>query len=110
MEGSMRVKDSSVNISSLCPEILIGLHVLDAIHKKFTGQEIIVTSGNDGQHMANSLHYQNLAADVRTHDLSKPDKLAILTEAKIFLDIDFDIILEYMDLPAEHIHLEFDPH
>lgn len=38
------------------------------------GQELVITSGTDGEHSAGSLHYYGLAVDLRTRYFSDEEK------------------------------------
>lgn len=79
-------------------------HALEAIHSKF-GYEATITSGRDGKHKENSLHYSGCAGDVRTRDLPRlfgPEKFA--QEIRKRLPSGFDVIIH-----KTHIHVEYDP-
>jgi len=64
----MRLKDKSVNISALCPELLDRLNWMDIKQRQLVGSELVITSGNDSSHGPNSLHYKNRAIDTRIND------------------------------------------
>ena len=72
--------------------------------------EVVITSGMDGQHMPNSYHYCLRALDVRTKTFpsitAKHEFVALLKEE---LGKDYDIFLEGLGRPHEHVHIEFDP-
>ncbi len=75
-----------------------------------TGLDMLCTSGNDKVHMQSSLHYRDLALDFRTHDLPSPAKKQEFAKVvKRRLGRDYDVILEDMGLPNEHLHVEYDP-
>ena len=63
--------------------------------------EVTITSGNDGNHMVNSIHYKNAAIDIRTFDMRMPRYTAKMLQ--INLGRDFDVIYE-----TNHIHIEYD--
>lgn len=63
-----------------------------------------VTSANDGQHMVTSLHYKNLALDLRIKDLPEPLIVPMFNKLKETLGSQYDVVLE-----EDHIHLEYDP-
>ena len=65
----------------------------------------VITSGNDGQHMANSLHYIGLAIDMRTNQMTTEQQTSCVSYLRERLDYCFDIILE-----VDHIHIEYDEH
>jgi conjugal transfer mating pair stabilization protein TraG len=64
----------------------------------------MITSGNDAQHMAGSLHYQDRALDFRTRDLSPVDVQRWAAAIRSRLGPDYDVVIE-----SDHIHIEHDP-
>lgn len=94
----------------LRPEIYKLFPILDDI---FTSLHLpcVITSANDGTHMTGSLHYKNLAIDVRSHDLGSLDqKHEVLQKMKSVCGPDYDILFENPGEDNEHFHLEFDPY
>jgi len=72
--------------------------------------EIVITSGMDGRHMPNSYHYCLRALDVRTKTFpSITAKHKFVALLKKELGKDYDILLEALGRPHEHVHIEFDP-
>lgn len=72
-------------------------------------KEAVITSGKDGKHGANSLHYKGLALDFRTFHLpgSYLGLAARDVHARAHAELKprgFDVVLE-----NDHIHIEFDP-
>jgi len=65
------------------------------------GEELVVTSTYEGDHSAGSLHYADLAFDIR---LPKAKATTIALEIQQALGEDFDVVLE-----PTHIHIEYDP-
>lgn len=69
------------------------------------GLDPVITSCNDGNHMKGSLHYNNMAWDLRIWGL--PDVKAAALELDGLLNIrhhDYDVVVE-----SDHLHVEFDP-
>ena len=91
---------AGVDISRLRPEIRKKLTVLCYVLKKYGDMELVITSTYEGNHSPGSLHYANLAIDIR-----KPIGNALIRD-KIaeHLGDDFDVISE-----KDHIHIEYDP-
>ena len=91
---------TGVDISRLRPEIRKKLTVLCYVLKKYGDMELVITSTYEGNHSPGSLHYANLAIDIR-----KPIGNALIRD-KIseHLGDDFDVISE-----KDHIHIEYDP-
>ena len=73
---------------------------VDHVFKKDEG-EAVITSTFEGDHSPSSLHYADLAFDVR-----KPKKRieAIKIDIKTILGKDFDVVNE-----GDHYHIEYDP-
>ena len=86
-----------------------------AVHELFMskGIKFTITSCNDGDHMVGSLHYKGFAFDVRTHDIVLQSRgtylTSLVTEVKTMLGPEFDVLLEDLAGPNEHMHVEFDP-
>lgn len=71
--------------------------------------DMLVTSGNDKVHARGSKHYSDEALDFRTKHLTPPEKLALRNMIKERLGREFDVILEGVGTPNEHLHVEHDP-
>jgi hypothetical protein len=91
---------AGVDISRLRPEIRKKLTQIQNIMWAVDSVEMIITSTYEGNHSAGSLHYANLAVDLRK------DKNTIYSfkEIKRFLGNDYDVVIE-----KNHIHIEYDP-
>ena len=124
----MRLKNKSIKIDKLWPQIKGKLPELDDLIKQYTGQELVITSGNDGKHWgskkipddwqswsmkrirdySDSLHYKDRAIDIRTwfiYTLKKPMQTKFYRALRrLFPKGEFDIVRE-----DNHIHIEFDP-
>jgi hypothetical protein len=92
-----------VNIKYLRTEITENLWKIGYCCKIANGKSYImtITSGRDGLHMNGSLHYKNLAIDIRRYDMKNAKKTVELL--KLALGKNFDIVLE-----KTHIHIEYD--
>lgn len=108
----IRLKDG-VKLDGLSPQILLAIVVADqqraALGWMAPRMETVVTSVNDSQHRVNSLHYQGRAVDLRTHDLDDRHKDVWVDYIRRALGKDFDVLLEGLGTPNEHLHLEWDP-
>lgn len=93
-------------------ELYFALGFAELASQTLLKQEITVTSMNDspGVHLETSLHYKDLAFDIRTHGLSVDQRALFFNYLKIHLSpYGFDIGLEYPGEAREHIHIEYDP-
>jgi len=98
-----------VSLYGLRPEILVALQVAQSVFDQ-QGFKTIITSASDGEHSRGSLHYLGLAIDLRVkhipHDRIKKD-VANMIRAR--LGKEFDVVLEGLGTPYEHIHIEYQP-
>jgi len=91
---------AGVDISRLRPEIRKKLNTIAGIVDAIFGDEIVITSTFEGNHSPGSLHYANLAVDIRRTDKSDTVCQVIRQE----LGSNYDVISEH-----NHIHIEYDP-
>ncbi len=120
----MKVKDATVNLTNLHPDMAIVLEALDAVAKEYGLEEITVTSGQDGSHMMGSKHHQDRsdlpgeAVDGRLVDILQ----GFCRRVKEILEDQrprtFDVVLELTPttcpkcgagLKGTHCHVERDP-
>jgi len=69
------------------------------------GKDVIITSGIDGTHKSNSLHYKGRAIDLRTNHLDDSQRVEIMADLRSKLGNSFDVVFE-----GNHFHCEYDPH
>jgi hypothetical protein len=105
----MRAKPG-VRIDGITTETLRALLLVDALYARH-GWELRVTSINDGKHKVGSLHPKGRAFDVGTKELpgGSPTRYALRAEIEVELGPEFDVVLEEVGGPNEHIHIEHDP-
>jgi len=103
------LKDASIEVSGTPAQEAI----LDAAAQVYaaTEQPLVVTSGNDGEHMEGSKHYEDKALDLRVWDLGDHERAA--SQIQEILGGDYDVIAEWRaqgdgEVPS-HIHAEHDP-
>lgn len=100
----MKFKQNTV-VSSLHAQMALVLYHADLIHEELTGDELTVTSVNDGRHMPGSKHYTGEAVDLRTWSLKNDQRVAeFIHRLATAIGDNFDIVLE-----PTHIHVEYDP-
>jgi len=97
----MFLKDN-VRFKDCKQAILIATMVAQSVYESH-GYEFIITSWNDSNHMAKSLHYSDCAFDCRTRHLKEGDAKKIRDEIDSALPSGFDVVLE-----KDHIHIEAD--
>lgn len=103
-------KDSSVKANRIHPEIFRALYDVARCYESAGAKSVTITSLNDAQHRPGSLHYIGRAVDVRTHDLpfNGAGKRNLRDAIARYLGPGFDVILEDLGGPREHLHVEYD--
>ena len=95
----LKVKDATVNIEDLVPSLKARLNEIEEIYNSFH-TELVITSGKDGKHGDNSLHYQGKAVDLRIWNVLE----TLVNRLKEHLGPQYDVVLE-----KDNIHVELDP-
>lgn len=94
----------------LKPEMARALPLIEAAHTDAGVRGAVVTSGTDGIHRNDSLHYLGLAVDLRTRDLSAVQVQALAAALRKRLNgtstanRPYQVVVE-----TTHIHLEYQP-
>ena len=91
---------TGVDISRLRPEIRKRLNAINKLYESVS-EELVITSTYEGSHSSGSLHYANLAIDIRR---PKDERTKIHDGLRKILKYDYDVVFE-----ETHIHIEFDP-
>lgn len=100
-----------VDYSRLKRPMRRALTVVDDVFKKETGEEAILTSTYEGEHLPGSLHYADLAADfgLRKMDMKKKDDIKIAVRNALsgrFGKFKYDVLFSAGDTC---LHVEYDP-
>jgi hypothetical protein len=103
------IKDSSVRLTDLCPQMVLAFIIVDGVLGSY-GVPCVITSVNDGKHSVNSWHYKGRAGDVRSKypQLDGKEQEA-RDKIKAALGRDFDVVIEAIGTDNEHFHVEYDP-
>jgi len=91
---------AGVYISRLRPEIRRKQNQIARLVWTIEQEELVVTSTYEGNHSEGSLHYVDLAEDIRRHKKGQEVRDTIQNK----LGMDYDIVLR-----PTHIHIEYDP-
>lgn len=86
----------------------VGMSIIREVYKDF-GYVAVITSGIDGKHRTDSLHYSGNAFDFRTNSVSRSDLHQLVHTIQDALGDNFDVLLEHEGRANEHLHVEFDP-
>jgi hypothetical protein len=89
-----------IDISRLKRPIRRALNVIEGAYRE-KGLEAVITSTYEGNHIPSSLHYANLAVDIRCPKENRARMKNVLANR---LGKEYDVILE-----EDHIHIEYDP-
>ncbi len=88
------------DISRLRPEIRKKQNEIARIIWSIEKEELVITSTYEGNHSEGSLHYANLAEDIRRFKHGQQ----VRDELKNKFGMDYDVVLR-----PDHIHIEYDP-
>lgn len=101
---------SGVGLTALQPQMIVAVLVIKEIWEEIAQSEpLVITSCNDGTHSYKSRHHIGMAMDFRTKTLGRHLVGEFVNKIKAQLDKDFDIVLEDLNGPNEHLHVEYDP-
>jgi len=81
----------------------VAMPIVREVYRDF-GYTAVITSGVDGKHAKNSLHYSGRAFDFRTSNIALGDRIPLAATLSDSLGSEFDVVLE-----NDHIHVEHDP-
>jgi hypothetical protein len=87
----------------LSNEIMLAIMVAEGIFARWN-KDVVITSGTDGPHSNQSLHYTGHAVDFRSRHLTKDQKSAVSHLLSEALGDQYDVVAE-----PDHFHVEFDP-
>lgn len=93
-----------VDLRGLAPQMAIAYVIAMQVYQAQAGVPCVITSGSDGTHGPNSLHYKGKALDFRTNTLRAEQVHPVYLALKAALGAQFDVVLE-----ATHLHVEYDP-
>ena len=98
-----------VRLLGVMPQTILLLQIMDSLSDRHK-LDLEVSHIIDGIHTRASIHYIGGAPDVIFKSPATTDrKLAYVAALKASVGPDFDIILEDLNLPNEHIHGEYQP-
>lgn len=103
---------ANVRIEKLTPQVVLALHVADAVYTEAGVHDTWVTSGNDSTHMRQSKHYFGAAVDLRSQnrEWDAAAREAVWDRLRgILTSLGFQVLFERRGEPEEHYHIEYDP-
>lgn len=93
-----------VDLRGLCPQMVLAYMIAMQVYTEKAGVPCVITSGSDGKHVPNSLHYKGKALDFRTNNLRPEQVHPVFLALKEALGAQYDTVLE-----SDHVHCEYDP-
>ena len=99
----MKKLKAGVSLVGLKAPMVIADSIVTDVYSRY-GYDTIITSGTEGLHGPQSLHYVGYALDYRTRHLEKDADSMIADAIRLALTKEFDVILH-----DTHIHVEFQP-
>jgi len=104
----LQVKDASVVLEGVHANLMSYVAHLALVHRLLFGEDLIITSGMDAQHMVGSLHGQGRAVDVRTSDVDPAGAVVLVAVLAYTAPAHQICYLDERGLPgAAHIHIEY---
>ncbi|TFI59489.1 hypothetical protein E2493_04680 [Sphingomonas parva] len=104
------VKSSAVKIARLHPAMAKAIAAVAQAVRTLGLPQAVITSGNDSNHMAGSLHFKDRALDFRGNNISVELGKRFQQEVSQILGSGYDVLFEVFLNPANnHLHVEFDP-
>jgi hypothetical protein len=97
----MKIKEGA-NIAGLQLPMREVLIKADKIWSLFR-EELVITSGLDGEHSAGSLHYYGYAVDLRSRYFTEGEKTSVVERLKEDLGSDYHVVAH-----KTHIHVEYE--
>ncbi len=96
----MRIKHS-VRVRGMRETALVAMFAAAEVYRLY-GEDFVLTSATDGNHMPGSFHHTGDAIDIRLPANAAPDMIAGVIRDR--LPDEYQVIVE-----DDHIHIEYDP-
>lgn len=106
---------NNCRLTGLSPQMAMAAMIVEKVFDLYANTDAMITSVNDSTHGATSLHAFGRAMDFRTKHLfvdllDRKDRLNTFRLLVIkHLTSEFDVVLEDIGSPNEHMHVEYDP-
>ncbi len=107
LQGDVQLADNSVHVERLVPRMVVFVVRAGNIHSALFNKPLVLTSGNDGEHMERSAHYRNAAVDMRSRDVT-PVQQQLFTLVLVDLGLEEGVVVfdERANPAKQHWHCE----
>ena len=97
---------SDVALSGISKEIV---RIIPLVMDEYEtlNQDLMITSGLEGVHLAHSRHYDGDALDFKTHGVLRQDLVKIRNDLIFNLGSQYTVLIEDLGLPNEHMHIQY---
>lgn len=104
----VKLADTAVVLEGVHPQLVDLVGRLGVIHKVLFGEDLVITSGKDGKHVAGSLHAAGRAVDLRTKDKT-PEQVTVLLVVIAYAAGELPLAcFDERQVPGgPHLHLEW---
>jgi hypothetical protein len=97
---------AAVDVSKIDDSLAQFLRTAGEIHYVLFNMPLVITSANDGNHVAHSAHYLNFAADIRSRDLT-PDEQMLFGIVLSYIAPKYKIVVfDERATPGQHWHVQ----
>lgn len=104
----LKVESPAVQVAGLPAKFRELLDRLGWMHYGLFALPLIITSGSDGKHATDSLHYQHRAVDLRTLDIAGPSGDLFAAIIIYFSSMYTAALFDEREVPGgPHFHLEY---
>ncbi len=104
----MKLK-AGVSLKGVRWEMFQASIIVEYVMENF-GAPCEITSGVEGKHKRLTLHKEGKALDYRTkYPQLNGRELELRDAVATALGVDYDVIMEHIGEPEEHLHVEYDP-
>ncbi len=93
----------------LSTPMALGIQIVESAYNACGVGYCLSTSIMDGKHGKGSRHTFGDAVDFRTHHIARNKLAPLMEKLREYLGGDFDVVLEHVGEPNEHLHVEYDP-
>ncbi len=100
------VASTAVDVTKLDPALADFLRAAGQVHRYLFGRAMVITSGNDGNHVAHSAHYLNFAADIRSKDINPVEQLLFGSILSYIGEKHFIVVFDERVTAGAHWHVQ----